>query len=141
LLALPVLLVVLLWNGINISGTILLLPLIVAVQFTLILGLAYFAATLHVAFRDTQYLLGVALQLLFFLSPVFYDAKAIPERFQLLYHFNPMVSLIDAYRSVLLRGQVPEERTLLLLGVISLAFALTGYFIFTRAGQHFVDEL
>jgi lipopolysaccharide transport system permease protein len=141
LLALPILLAVLLGGGASISSTIVLLPLIVAVQFALTLGLTYFTATLHVAFRDIQYLLGVALQLLMFLSPIFYDTAAIPARFQFLYHINPMVSLIDAYRSVLIRGRVPEEGTLLSLAVVSLVLLSAGYFVFTRASRHFVDEL
>jgi homopolymeric O-antigen transport system permease protein len=139
LLAMPIFLAIL--GGTNIGSSIALLPVIIAIQFALTLGLAYFSATLHVAFRDTQYLLGVALQLLMFLSPIFYDVTAIPPRFQLLYHLNPMVSLIDAYRAILIRGQVPQQSTLLLLGLIALVLVCAGYLVFTRASWHFVDEL
>jgi len=141
LLALPILLAVLMNGGIAISTTIVLLPVIIAIQFALTLGLAYFAATLHVAFRDTQYLLGVVLQLLFFLSPVFYDVSAIPQRLQFLYHINPMVTLIDAYRAVLIRGQFPHDTTLISLGLMTAVLLASGYFVFMRASRHFVDEL
>jgi lipopolysaccharide transport system permease protein len=141
LLALPILLTVLIRGGMNINSTIALLPVIVAIQFTLILALAYFTATLHVRFRDTQYLLGVVLQLWFFLSPVFYDVKAIPQRYQLLYHINPMVSLIEAYRAVLIRGQIPQESTLLWLSLITAVLLVSGYFVFRRESRHFVNEL
>src|SRR5262249_16913301 len=133
LLALPILLAVLMNGGIAISTTIVLLPVIIAIQFALTLGLAYFSATLPVAFRVTQYLLGVALQLLFFLSPVFYDVSAIPQRFQFLYHINPMVTLIDAYRAVLIRGQFPHDTTLISLGLMTAVLLASGYFIFMRA--------
>jgi lipopolysaccharide transport system permease protein len=141
LLALPVLLAILMRDGLNIGNSIVLLPLIIGIQFILTLALAYFTATLHVTFRDTQYLLGVALQLLFFLTPIFYETSAIPQRFQLLYHLNPMVNLIEAYRAVLIRGQFPQESTLLWLGVIAIGLLSAGYSVFMKASRHFVDEL
>jgi lipopolysaccharide transport system permease protein len=141
LIALPVLLTVLITGGINITSTIILLPVIIAIQFALTLGLAYLCATLHVAFRDTQYLLAVALQLLFFLSSIFYEVTAIPARFQALYHFNPMVTLIDAYRAVLIRGQLPHGEGLLSLSLTTVILLVAGYLVFVRASRHFVDEL
>src|SRR5262249_18172326 len=110
-------------------------------QFMLILGLAYFTATVHVTFRDTQYLLGVGLQLFMFLSPVFYDPAAIPKPWQPLYHMNPMVNLMDAYRAVLIRGEFPEGRSLLSLALPVMILLSAGYLVFRRASKHFVDEL
>jgi len=141
LLALPILLTIVVLSGTKITSSIFLLPAIIATQFILILGLAYFTSTVHVAFRDTQYLLGVMLQLLMFLSPIFYDAAAIPKRYQMLYHMNPMVNVLDAYRAVLIRGQVPDERSLLMLGLAALVLLAAGYSVFRRASRLFVDEL
>jgi lipopolysaccharide transport system permease protein len=141
LLALPILLTVVVMSGTKITSSILLLPLIIAIQFTLTLGLSYFTATIHVSFRDTQYLLGVALQLLMFLSPIFYDASAIPREYQLPYHMNPLVNLMDAYRAVLTRGQIPDGHSLLSLCLGTAALLAAGYFVFTKSSRHFVDEL
>ena len=81
------------------------------------------------------------LQLLMFLSPIFYDAAAIPKRYRMLYHMNPMVNVLDAYRAVLIRGQVPDERSLLMLGLATLVLLAAGYSVFRRASRLFVDEL
>ncbi|MCL4401975.1 MAG: ABC transporter permease, partial [Acidobacteria bacterium] len=83
LLALPVLIVAHLAAGHPLTGAVLALPLLIAVQFTFTLSLAYLLATLHVPYRDTQYMLGVLLMLGFYLAPVFYDSAAIPERYRL----------------------------------------------------------
>ena len=72
LLALPILLLFIMHGNSQFTSAILILPLLIALQLGLILGLGYLVATLHVTFRDTQYLVGVLLQLLFFLTPVFY---------------------------------------------------------------------
>ena len=141
LLALPILLLFLMLGGSRLTSTILVLPLVIAIQFILTLGLAYLVATFHVIFRDTQYLLSVLLQLLFFLTPVFYSASAIPVRYQSLYHLNPMVHLIEAYRTILIRGELPDCLSLLVLGVFATGLFFLSYMILRRANYHFVEEL
>jgi len=142
LLALPILFVFLMIDGSRLTISVVALPLVISIQFIWTLGIAYLVATFHVTFRDTQYLLGVLLQLAFFLTPVFYNGSAIPERYQTFYRLNPMVHLTDAYRALLMQGELPDDLlALLLLGVIAIAFLLLGYVIFKRASFSFVDEL
>jgi len=141
LIALPILLICVMLDVGHITSAIIALPLVIALQFVLTLSLAYFIATFHVSFRDTQYLLGVLLQLLFFLTPIFYNLVAIPEQFQSLLALNPMVSLIEAYRAILIHGQWPSSLSLIGLAACSAGLLATGYWVFTRASYHFVEEL
>jgi lipopolysaccharide transport system permease protein len=140
-LALPVLLVLMVASGIEVTSAVLALPLLIGIQFMLILSLAYPVATVHVWFRDTQYLLRVALQLLFYLTPVFYEASAIPREYQELYRFNPMVSVVGWYRDVLLRGTVPAASSLAGLTLVSAGLLAVGLVGFRRTSQRFADEL
>ena len=117
------------------------LPALIAIQFVLILALAYPLAAVHVWFRDTQYFLKLALQLLFFLTPVFYESRAIPEQFQLIYRFNPMVAIVDGYRDVLVRGVMPPVSSGSCWAGYSAGLLLLGLAAFTRASHRFVDEL
>jgi lipopolysaccharide transport system permease protein len=141
LLAFPVLLLFLFLDGRSVTPALLALPLPLALQFLLTLGLAYLAATFHVTFRDTQYILAVLLQLLLFLTPVFYDASLVPARYQTLYYLNPMVYLLDAYRAILIRGEFPSSSSLLVVGLLSGALLSVGSWTFARARHDFVDEL
>lgn len=141
LLALPILLFFLVINGVSLNTAGLSLPVVFAAQFLFTLSLAYLVATLHVTFRDTQYLLGIILLLGFYLSPVFYDVSSIPERFQAIYHLNPMAILIDAYRQVLLHGQLPGGLELLALSLVSAVLLWISYRIFIRASAQFAEEL
>jgi lipopolysaccharide transport system permease protein len=128
LLALPVLLLFLMLDGHPLTSVLLALPGVMGLQFLLILSLAYLVATLHVTFRDTQYLLGVLLNLLFYLTPVFYNANSIPERYQALYRLNPMTHLVEAYREILLQGVFPEHlAALLVLGVCVVGLLACNY--------------
>jgi lipopolysaccharide transport system permease protein len=141
LLAIPVLLVFLMLSGLPLTGAVLLLPALLAVQFIFTLSLAYLVAALHVTFRDTQYLLGLALLLGFYLTPVFYDAGALPGRFQALYGLNPLVLLLTSYRRILVQGVLPETGKLLLLSLGAAALLALSFTIFRRASDRFAEEI
>ncbi|MBD0305456.1 MAG: ABC transporter permease [Nitrospiraceae bacterium] len=141
LLAVPILLGCILLDVGRLSGAIVAMPLMIAIQFIFTLSLSYLIATFHVTFRDTQYLLGVLLQLFFFLTPVFYDIAAIPERHRSLLRLNPMVHLVEGYRAILIHGKLPDQTSLLVLAVCSTVLLLIGSLVFKRASYRFVEEL
>lgn len=142
LLALPVLWLFLMLDGCQITSAMLALPLVMALQFLWTLSLAYFTAALYVNFRDTQYLLGVLLQLLFYLTPILYETSTVPSPYQLLYLCNPMAYLLDAYRDILLRGELPAHLgTLLMVGLVGLGLLLLTYRYFMRLSYRFVEEV
>jgi len=141
LIALPILLICVMLDVGQITHAIVALPLVIVLQFVLVLSLAYLIATFHVSFRDTQYLLGVLLQLLFFLTPIFYNTAAIPQRFRLLLALNPMVALVDAYRDILIYGRWPSSTSLMGLAAGSAGLLAIGYWVFKRASHRFVEEL
>lgn len=141
LLALPVLLVFLAIDGVQLTAYILLLPLLLLLQFALTVSFAYPLAALNVTFRDTQHTLGVILQLLFYLLPIFYTLDQVPDQLQWLYQLNPMVLLLNAYRAILLAGQAPDWGALLALTVTTACLLPMGYRIFKRQSQRFVEEI
>ena len=141
LLALPILLAVMLMTGIQISAAFVALPVIFAIQFILILSLIYLLAVIQVTFRDTQYLLGILLFLGFYLTPVFYDSSTIPKRLQALARLNPMVTIINSYRSVFVYASLPEWLPLVVIGIGSVLVLAITYRIFQKTSYHFVEEL
>lgn len=141
LFGLPVLLALLLASGVPMTPALAGVPVLIAIEFVFILCLSYPVAALHVWFRDTQHVLRIALQLLFYLTPVFYDISTIPERFRGFYRWNPMAILVEAYRDVLMRGRLPSALPLLGLTVVSLVLLAIGLSIFRRTSHQFADEL
>jgi lipopolysaccharide transport system permease protein len=141
LLSLPVLFGLLLWSGVRPTGALVALPALVAVQFVLILALSYPLAAIHVWMRDTQYFLKVGLQLLFFLTPVFYDPQTIPEQYRRLFLLNPMAAVVDGYRDVLVRGVLPPLGEWVALALTATALLVVGLAAFRRASRYFADEL
>ena len=141
LLALPVLMLVLVISGAGLKITMLALPILIVLQFALTLGLVYLVATANVIFRDTQHILLVVLQLLLFLSPIFYDVGKVPQRYHTLYLLNPFAHLIDAYRGLLLRGTLPDGVVLLTLAGLATCLLYVGLKTFRRVSYRFVEEL
>jgi lipopolysaccharide transport system permease protein len=141
-IALPVLVIFLWWGGVPLTPWALLLPLVIAVQFVITLSIAYLVAALYVRLRDIRYLLGIMLMLGFYLTPIFYDSAAIPPAYQGIYHLNPLVTLIECYRSLLLYGDgFPQAGALGLLAVVGAISLYLGVWLFRRMSVHFAEEL
>lgn len=141
LIALPLLLIVVLVEGAPLRATLWLLPLLIAMQFVLTLGLAYVTAALHVVFRDTQHLVTVFVLLLFYLTPIFYAVETIPARLRPIFALNPLLHIIDGYRALLVRGEWPAPLPWLLVLAGSLAGLLAGMWLFGHISNRFVEEL
>ena len=141
LLALPVLIIFLAVDGVEPSSVLFVLPLLMVIQFVLTVGLAYPLAALNVTFRDTQHTLGVILQMLFYLTPIFYDLNSVPKEFQPFYQLNPLVPLIEAYRAILLKGTQPDWQALLIVSLVVAVILPIGLAIFRRQSNTFVEEL
>jgi lipopolysaccharide transport system permease protein len=140
-LALPVLIVFLLIDGIKLQPVIFFLPILQLLQFVLTVSLSYFLAAMNVTFRDTQHTLGVLLQLFFYLTPIFYDLKNIPEEYWYVYGLNPMVHIVTAYRAILLWGIQPDWLALAIIAAITAGLLPIGYSLFKRQSLRFVEEL
>lgn len=141
LLALPVLIIFLLIDGIQLQPVILLLPILQALQFMLTVSLAYVLAALNVTFRDTQHTLGIVLTLVFYITPIFYDIKHLPINYQFFYNLNPMVHIVSAYRAILLDGSLPNWGPLLIIALLMLVCLPIGLQFFRRQSDRFVEEL
>lgn len=114
------------------------LPLILAVQIALVLGLGVGLAASNVFFRDVRSLLILGLQLWFYASPIIYPVTMVPESLRLYYYLNPMAGILEAYRDVLLRGQLPGPY-IVLSATIAVAVFVVGYWFFKRVEYQFAD--
>ena len=140
LLSLPILLIFI--SGAKwLHPAILLLPVLILLQFLITLSLTYLVASLNVTFRDTQHILGVLLNLFFYLTPIFYSTDLIPAQYLSIYALNPITQLIQAYRTVLLHGESPAVVPLFILGCGAIGLLGLTYWLFQQASYNFAEEL
>lgn len=117
------------------------LPVVMAVEFILALGVAMLASAVTVYIRDLEYILGILVLAWQFLTPVMYPVSIVPEKMMWLFHLNPMTSVTEAYRQILYYARVPQLGTLtnvILTGIIVLAI---GWVSFARLKKGFAEEL
>lgn len=103
------------------------LPAVIAVQFTLALGLSALLAGIVPFLPDLRQLIDNGLMLLFFLSGVIFDISNAPPQIKTFLYLNPMVGLIESYRIILLEGRMPDWSVLsstLLVSVFGIAAAM-----------------
>lgn len=140
LLALPVLVVALaLTTGVH--ATWILLPAVLAVQLVFCAGLALLLAPLQVYLRDVRQLVGIAIAVGFWLTPVFYRRAQVPDEISWVYDVNPMQYLLEAQRELLIGGSVPEALPLVVVGLASLAVFAAGYAVFARLRHSIPEQL
>lgn len=131
-----------LYYKVTLTWAILVMPLLVVLTLIVALGVGLWLSALNVLYRDVGYILPVMTQLWLFLSPVGYSSASIPENLQLLYAFNPMTGVIEAFRWAMLGD---ATATLGLQIAISVAVALvvlvSGLYFFRRMERTFADMI
>jgi lipopolysaccharide transport system permease protein len=110
------------------------------------LGVSLLIAASTAKYRDLSHLTPVLLQLWMFASPVFYPMTKITENasFHWLAWANPMAPVVEATRTVLLKGLGLSGELISMLGVSVLAALLSlvlGVIAFNRAERTVVDSV
>ncbi|MBA3431498.1 MAG: ABC transporter permease [Actinobacteria bacterium] len=140
LAALPVLFIFLLL-GDGVPATAIALPIILAVQVLLTLGLGFILCAINVYVRDVHLFVNVATLLGWYLTPVFYRSSDVPERFNFVLQLNPMAHLLSAYRDVLIEGHLPDLKAFSVLMMVCSAVFIVGLVVYRRTSPYFADEL
>ena len=127
-----------LWYGVPMTlSTLAVVPLVV-LTIVAALGTGILLSAFNVAYRDFQYLIPFGIQIWFFLTPVVYPVRAIPQKWQWLLALNPMTGIVDAYRSAIL-GKPFEWNNLAISMAVALVVFIAGLFYFRRMESSFAD--
>ncbi len=118
------------------------------------LTIAFVGAALNVYYRDVGQALPVLLSLLMYASPVMYPLQLVKDKLlvhqaagdwsQLLYTvytLNPLAGIIDAFQSVVLRGEAPDLGAMLPGAVLVAVLLPLSYGFFKRAESYFADVI
>jgi lipopolysaccharide transport system permease protein/teichoic acid transport system permease protein len=107
------------------------------------LGIAWIVSSLHVFLRDVGQLVGVILQVGFWMTPIFWDISLMSPRIQHILKFNPMYYVIQGYRDSFITF-VPfwhHPVYSLYFWSVSLTVLVTGAMIFQKLKPQFADVL
>jgi lipopolysaccharide transport system permease protein len=143
LLSLVVLFGVLVVFGPRHPDGLLWLPLLIAVQIVMNLGLAYLLSAFNVFYRDVEHILGVVLLAWYFLTPVLFPITILADRPRELFllQLNPMTGVIVGYQRALLDGLPPDWPTFAYSAAAALLLFAIGFAYFRRAKGDFESYL
>lgn len=129
-------------SGIGIKLQILwFLPFIMVVEFVMGMGGALLFSALTVYFRDLEYILNIITMAWMYMTPILYSLDTVPENIRPVLYFNPMTSVIVAYRDLLYYQQLPQTDTLVYAVVWGIVTLAIGWLLFQKLQKNFVEEL
>jgi lipopolysaccharide transport system permease protein len=150
-ISLPVFFAVAIVSGVHFTPWIFLLPVILLVQVIFSVGIGLLLATLNVYYRDTQIIMEVLMLAWFFMTPIFWDPRNLPQTKivlgmalpiqRLVYILNPMASLIASYRDAMYWGAQPALDFFLRSAATAVIILIVGYLVFHRFSTAFAEEL
>lgn len=141
IVAASVMAVLMIYYRIGVTWTFLFLPLILVVQVMFTGGMALALAMGNLFLRDVKYLAEVIITVWMFATSVVYPVDRIGGKLGVLLKFNPMTPIIDAYRSVLLRNELPATWPFLFAAVVSIVVFLVSWIAFHRAEFEFAENI
>lgn len=119
--------------------TIVLLPLVALPLVFLSLGFSWFLASLGVFIRDVGYTVALIVQVLFLMTPIFYPIENLPEPLQSIIRLNPLSSIVENFRRVLLWGWMPSWTGLGFWLLATGTLMVLGYAWFMKTKKAFAD--
>lgn len=121
-IVLIIFLLVLLATGADLGWAIVAVPLLILVQFSLIFSWGFLLSSIEPIFPDLKNLLPHLHMVLFFLSGVFFDVNRLSSENKEILGFNPLLLMIDGYRSAILQNRWPVFSDFLY--IVSLSFVV-----------------
>lgn len=127
--------------GGSLSWTILFLPVAYLLLFIFAFGIGLIMSVATVFFRDLQHIIIIAMQALFFLTPIFYKRDVLAGKLAFLVHLNPMSTFIDLFRFPLYLSTLPMLLVILKGIIFSLIAMSLGLFFFLWQEKKLVFRL
>ena len=141
LVGFSVLAVMMVYYHVPLTWTVLLLPLVIAVQLVFTAGVTLLLSMGNLYYRDVKYMVEILITLWMFATSVVYPVDRVGGSLAILLKLNPMTPIIDAYRSILLHGRIPDPMGFGVAAGVSVVLLLVSWVLFHRAEFEFAERI
>jgi lipopolysaccharide transport system permease protein len=139
-ISISLIVIVMLYYRVPPTFNLLLFPVFTLMMMCVSAGVGMLLSAMTIRFRDVKHAMPFAVRMLMYSAPIVYSASSIPENYRLLYSLNPIVGVIEGFRSCLLGTEVPW--LYIWPGMITAILLLIGgAFYFKRMERVFVDVI
>lgn len=136
----PIILVMII-TGVDFSFYNFLIVIPLFLLLIIAMGAGMLLSTIFVFFRDMGHLYSVVLMILMYMTPIFYPASIIPDRYHWLIELNPLYPLLKIFRDVLMYGQMFEWNELLIAAAYAVIYFLVGIYVFYKKQDRFIFHI
>lgn len=133
--------VLMLYYGVGVSASTLLVPVLVLITLVNAVGFGLWFSALNVRYRDIQYVIPFLIQIWMFVTPVIYPRSLLGDKYGWLLLLNPMGGVIEAFRPAVLGNLPIPWAPLFISSAVGFAVFAGGVFYFRRVERHFADVI
>lgn len=128
------------YYGVALSWSLLLLPFFVALAVLLALGVGLLISALTVKYRDLRHALPFTLQFWMFATPVIYPLDVLEGAWRQVLIFNPMTGVVEGFRAAL-TGSTLDAQATAVAAVVTFALLIFSFYVFRRTEDGFADVI
>lgn len=132
------LLLVMASTGVKFHLSMLYIPVVLLYAFAFSTGISLILSAAVVFFRDINYLYGIFLTAITYLTPLFYPVEIIPDHFRWIISLNPLYHLVECFRTCAIYGGIPNFWQNLVCSLIAMLSLGVGLFVFYRKQDDFI---
>jgi lipopolysaccharide transport system permease protein len=140
-IAFIVLIAMMIYFGIEVTSTVLLLPVFLILALTSALAIGLWLSALNVKYRDIRYVIPFLTQFWMYATPIAYSSSLIPEKWHWLYSLNPMTGVVEGFRFAILGKSSLDVLSLCISAGMVIALLIAGLYYFKRMESSFADIL
>jgi lipopolysaccharide transport system permease protein len=126
------------------NAYLLLFPFLLVLMAMLGLGLGMIISAMTTKYRDLTFLIAFGIQLMMYLTTVIYPLSTVKQKYphyQWMVEYNPMTSIIEAFRYGFLGQGTFTMLSLAITTVITIFITLVGIIIFNKVERNFIDTV
>jgi len=116
-------------------------PVVVAVQVAMMVGVGLMLAAAHLFYRDVRHVFAIAIQLWMFLTNVVYPVPADGSWAGWIVGLNPVTPIIAAYRDCVLHGRYPGAGSFGYAAVAAVVLLGLGWRVFAQVEPRFAEQV
>ena len=123
------------------GASLVLYPVFLLLQVVFTIGVALMLSAATTYFRDIRHLVEVALQLLFWTTPIVYALDYVPAWIRPVVQFSPMTPFLTAYHPIFYDGRWPDSTPWPVATLYALGSLAGGIAVFARLQDELGEQL
>lgn len=114
---------------------------ILLIQMLFSIGLGIILGVMNVFVRDVGQFINIVIQFWFWLTPIVYVGKILPEWVRGVLAYNPMATIVMGYQNIFVYHTDPDWKSLFAIFSIAIVLVIIGWTMFRKHSADIVDEL